>query len=137
MGNSLPSKWFKTTNCKILHFYFSDFFRQLVTKIMGKTAIWAISYFYPLPSLNNVEKKRAKLASSYVMGSQRCKGEKEGFLNIVFKIPIIFCHWLWFSFITSGMELYYYHQKPEVRVTSWVAERLETFRKSQNWMPSA
>ena len=30
---------------------------QSVTKIMGKTAIGAISCFYPLPPLNNVEKQ--------------------------------------------------------------------------------
>ena len=46
---------------------------------MGKTAIWRILCFYPLPPLNNVEKQGAKLASSY-------------FLNTLFKIPIIFCH---------------------------------------------
>ena len=41
---------------------------------MGKTAIWAISCFYPLPPLNNVEKQRAKFALSYVMGSQHFIG---------------------------------------------------------------
>ena len=30
---------------------------QSVTKIMEKTAIRTISYFYPLPTLNNVEKQ--------------------------------------------------------------------------------
>ena len=30
---------------------------QSVTKIMGKTAIWSISCFFPLPPLNNVEKQ--------------------------------------------------------------------------------
>ena len=61
---------------------------------MGKTAIWAISYFYPLPAFNNVEKQGAKVALSYVMGSQHCigVGGGGGFLNIIFKIPIIFCH---------------------------------------------
>ena len=43
---------------------------QSVTKIMGNTAIWAFLCFYPLPPLNDVEKQRAKLASSHVMGSQ-------------------------------------------------------------------
>ena len=43
---------------------------------MGKTAIWAISSFYPLPPLNNVEKQGAKLASSYVMGLQHCIGRE-------------------------------------------------------------
>ena len=79
MGNCLPSKGFKTTNHKILHLNFSDFFRQSVTKIMGKTALWAISCFYPLPPLNNVEKERAKLASSYVMGLQHCIGGEGDF----------------------------------------------------------
>ena len=79
MGNCLPSKWFKTTNCKILHLNFSDFFRQSVTKILGKTAILAISCLYPLPSLNNVEKQQAKFAWSYVMGWQHCIGGEGDF----------------------------------------------------------
>ena len=73
MGNCLLSKWFKTTNCKTLHLNFSDFFRQAVTKITGKTAIWAISFFYPLPPLNNVEKQQVKFGSGYVMGLQHCR----------------------------------------------------------------
>ena len=64
---------------------------QSVKKIMGKTAIRTISCFFPLPSLNNVEKQYAKLASSYVMGSQYFPGGKWGSLNTLFKIPI-FCH---------------------------------------------
>ena len=57
---------------------------------MVKTAIWAISCSYPLLPLNNVEKQRAKFALSYVVGSQHCiRGE--GLLNIIFKIPIMFC----------------------------------------------
>ena len=61
---------------------------------MGKTAIWAISRFYSSPPLNNVEEQRAKLPWSYVMVLQHCiKGEGD-FLNIILKIPIIFCHWL-------------------------------------------
>ena len=47
---------------------------QSVTKIMGRTAIWTILYFYYFPPLNNVEKQWAKLASVYVMGSQHCVG---------------------------------------------------------------
>ena len=47
---------------------------QSVTTIMGKTAIWAISCFYPLPPLNSVEKQLAKFASSYVMGPQHWIG---------------------------------------------------------------
>ena len=46
---------------------------------MGKTAIWTISCFSTLPSLNNVEKQREKLASSYVMGSQHCIGGEGDF----------------------------------------------------------
>ena len=41
---------------------------------MGKTAIWTILYFSPVPSLNNVEDQSAKLASSNVIGSQHCIG---------------------------------------------------------------
>ena len=47
--------------------------------MMGKAAIWAISFSYPLPPINNVEKQRANLASSYVMGSQHCIGGEEDF----------------------------------------------------------
>ena len=62
----------KKTNCKMLQLNFSDFFRQSVIKIMGKTVTLAISCFCPLPPLNNVEKQPAKLVSSHVMGSQHC-----------------------------------------------------------------
>ena len=41
---------------------------------MRETAIWAVSNVYPLRPLNNVEKQRANLASSYVMGLQHCIG---------------------------------------------------------------
>ena len=45
---------------------------------MGKTAIWVILCFYLLLPLNNVEKQLAKVASSYVMGSQHSiRGEGE------------------------------------------------------------
>ena len=58
---------------------------QSMKKIMGKTAIWTISYFYPLPPLNNVETQWAKRVSSYFIGSQHCIGEdrifKHTFLN--------------------------------------------------------
>ena len=56
MGKYMPSKSFKTTNCKIPHLRLPDFFRQSLTKIMGKTAIRTISCFCSLPPLNNVEK---------------------------------------------------------------------------------
>ena len=46
---------------------------------MGETGIWAISCFYLLPHLNNVEKQGAKLASSCVMGPQHCIGEEGDF----------------------------------------------------------
>ena len=52
---------------------------QSVTTIMGKTAIWAISCFYPLPPLNSVEKQLAKFASSYVMGPQHWIGVEGDF----------------------------------------------------------
>ena len=47
---------------------FFRFFQTISDKIIGKTAIWAISCFYHLSPLNNVEKQGAKVASSYVMG---------------------------------------------------------------------
>ena len=46
---------------------------------MGKTASWAISCFYLLPPLNNVEKQQAKFPLSYVMGSQHCVGGEGDF----------------------------------------------------------
>ena len=46
---------------------------------MRNTAIWAISCSYSLPPLNNVEKQRAKLASSHVIGSQHCIGGEGDF----------------------------------------------------------
>ena len=39
---------------------------------MGKTAIWAILFFYLLPLLNNVQKQWENFASSNVMGWQHC-----------------------------------------------------------------
>ena len=79
------SPWFTARNKQIL---------QSVTKIMGKAAIWTISCFYSVPALNNVEKQWAKLASSHVMGSRHCEMGQGRCLNRLFKIPIIFCHWL-------------------------------------------
>ena len=52
----------------------SDFLRQSVTKLMGKTAIWEILYFYSLLPLNNIEKQWAKFAFRYFMGAQHCIG---------------------------------------------------------------
>ena len=57
----MPSKWFKTTDCKTLHLSFSDFFKQPVTKIMGKTAIWKISCFYPFPLLTMLRNNEQNL----------------------------------------------------------------------------
>ena len=91
----MPSIWLKMSNSKILHFKFYRFFRQSVTKIMGKTAIWTILCFSPLPPLNNVEEQWAKLVSANVIGSQHgIGGGRGGILNTLFKIPKTFCHWL-------------------------------------------
>ena len=72
------SEYLKTLGKRVDHSHSSPrsppTHQQSVTKIIGKTAIWAISCFYPLPPLSNVEKQRAKLASSYVMDSQHCIG---------------------------------------------------------------
>ena len=70
----MPSIWFKISNSKIPHLKFCRFFRQSVTKIMGKTAIWTILCFSLLPSLNNVEEQWEKLVSSNVFSSQHCIG---------------------------------------------------------------
>ena len=63
---------------------------------MGKTAIWTVLCFSPLPPLNNVEEQLAKLASSNVVGSEHFigvgNGGGGGILKTLFKIPIIFCH---------------------------------------------
>ena len=75
----MPSTWFKMSNCKIPHVQSCRFFRQSVTKIMGKTAIWTILCFSPLPLLNNVEEQWAKLAWSNFIGSQHCIGGEEEF----------------------------------------------------------
>ena len=64
--------WFKKNDSEIPHF--CRFFRQSVTKIMGKSAIWTILCFSPLPPLKNVEEQWAKLASSNDIGSQHCIG---------------------------------------------------------------
>ena len=68
----MPSIWFKMSNGKIPHLKFCRFFRQSVTKIMGKIAIWTILCFSPLAPLNNVEKQWAKLSLSNVIGFRHC-----------------------------------------------------------------
>ena len=75
----MPSTWFKMSNCKIQHLKFCRFFRQLMTKIMGKTAIWTILCFSPLPRVNNGEEQWEKLASSNVLGLPHCVREEGGF----------------------------------------------------------
>ena len=50
--------------------------------------------FQPLFPLSNVEKQWAKVASKYVMVWQYCIGGRGGILNTIFKIAIIFRHWL-------------------------------------------
>ena len=90
----MPSIWFKMSYRKIPHLKFWRFFRQSVTKIMGKTGIWTILCFSPLPLLNNVDEQWAKLASSNVMGSEHGIGGKGSILNLLSKIPVIFCYWL-------------------------------------------
>ena len=51
--------------------------KNSVTKIMGKTAFWTTSCFYP--RLNNAEKQWAKLESNHVMGSQHFVGGEGDF----------------------------------------------------------
>ena len=70
----MSSIWFNMSNCKIPHLKLCKFFRQSVTKIMGKTVIWTILIFPPLPPLNNIEDQWAKLSSSNAIGSQHCIG---------------------------------------------------------------
>ena len=40
------------------------------------------------------EEQEVQLASSNVMGFQHSIGGEEVILNTLFKMPIIFCHWL-------------------------------------------
>ena len=54
--------------------YTSNIGLQSVSKIMGKTTIWAILCFSLIPALFNVEEQWVKLAASNVMGSQHCIG---------------------------------------------------------------
>ena len=75
----MPSIRFKMSNSKIPHLKFCRFVRQSVTEIMGKTAIWTILCFCPLPPLNNIEEQWARLAPSNVIGLQHCIGGEGGF----------------------------------------------------------
>ena len=84
MGKHMPSTWFKMSNCKIPHLSFCRFFRQSVTKIMGKTAIWTILYSGTMSK--TCVKQCYRFLTLY-----RGRG---AILNTLFKIPIIFCHWL-------------------------------------------
>ena len=78
MGNACLQFDLKQATLKYHSSNFLYFFKQSVTKSMGKTAICIILYFYPLPALKNVNKQWAILVSSYVMGWQHCKwGEGE------------------------------------------------------------
>ena len=61
---------------------------------MGKTTIWKILCFYPLLPLHNGEKTMRKSCVKLYFGlATFCRG-RGGTLNKLFKIPIIFCHWL-------------------------------------------
>ena len=71
-----------------------DFFRQSLTKIMGKYAIWRIFHPFPLSPLNNVVERWKKLRSALFMASQHCIGGERGYSILIFSVPIIFCHWL-------------------------------------------
>ena len=66
---------------------------QSVTKMLVKIAIWAISCFYLLPSLENFGKEQAKPLEICYWFATLYRG-RGGLLIIVFKIPIIFWHLL-------------------------------------------
>ena len=89
----MSSIWLKMSNSKIPHFRFCRFFKQSVTKIMGKTVNWAILCFSPLLPLNNVEEQWAKLRQAILWVRNIVSGESGSF-KCIFQIPIIFCHWL-------------------------------------------
>ena len=73
-------------------------------ELLEKLLFGQFVFLHLPPALNNVEKQWAKLVSSYVTGSKTCvklcyrfatlyRG-RVGILNTLFKLPIIFCHWL-------------------------------------------
>ena len=67
---------------------------QSVTKIMGKTAIWTIFLFLPpSPSKQYGETMNKSCVKLFYGFATLCRG-RGGILNTLFKIPIIFCHWL-------------------------------------------
>ena len=88
----MPSIWFKISSSKIPHLKFCRFFRQSVTKIMGKTAIWTILCFSPLPPINNVEEQWAKTCVKPCYRFATLHRGRRGAWNTLFKIPLIFCH---------------------------------------------
>ena len=54
-------------------------YSHAVTKLWEKPLLEQFSVFCPLPSLKNVEKQSANLASIYVMAFQHCIGEEGDF----------------------------------------------------------
>ena len=58
------SIWFKMSNCKIAH---CRFFRQSVTKTVGKTAIRTILCFSPLPFLTMLRNNEQKLRQTMLL----------------------------------------------------------------------
>ena len=75
----MSSIWLKMSNSKIPHFKFCRFFKQSVTKIMGKTVNWAILCFSPLLPLNNVEEQWAKLRQAILWVRNIVSGESGSF----------------------------------------------------------
>ena len=71
MGKCMPSKSFKTTKCKIIHLHFPDFFKQSLTKIMGKNCV--STPFLPLTMLRNNEQilRQAMLRDHNIVYGER------------------------------------------------------------------
>ena len=55
MDKYMASISFKISNSKTPHSTFCRLFRQSVTKILGKTGIWILLCFSPLPQIDNVD----------------------------------------------------------------------------------
>ena len=109
----MPSKRFKTINCKTPQLKLFRFFQTISDKNCGKNYYLNNFLFLFLPPFNNVEKQwQKKMLQALLWGSPHWKtmsktcfklcygvhntvyGGDGGFLKNFFKVPIIFCHWL-------------------------------------------
>ena len=71
----------KQSTVKHHNWNFLDFFRQSVTKIVGKTTIWTIFCFSSFPPLTLLRNNGKKNASSFVMGFTTLKNNEQNLLQ--------------------------------------------------------